>query len=223
MAATDEYDRFHRMIAGPFTAQRCIANLRRNHGGCILFLPSDLPSADEIYLHDASSLLNLLSYYALVFASFTGLSTLLGLTQTIDIQEYPFTSGVPVWPPSKRVNVDILKSEVDTKVHVTDETLQYVQSHVESQNYSDHSGQVTLCVVRRYEYTFYLLGNLHVLMLHFVSSRCPETLHLVEVYHIKNDTIRFIFRWVFRFIGLALRFFLGDGNTKKREDVKKML
>jgi len=223
MASTDEYDRFHRMIAGPFTAQRCIANLRKNHGGCILFIPSELPSPDEICLHDASALLNIFSYYALVFVSFTGISTLLGVTQTIDIQEFPFTSGVPIWPSSKCVDVDILKSEVETKVQVTDEILKYVQSHIERQDYSHHSGQVTLSLVRRYEYNFRLLGGLHVIMLHLVSSHCPETLHLVEVYHIQNPALRSLFRHIFRFLGLAFRFFLDEGNTKQKDNDKKVL
>jgi len=229
MASADEYDRFHRMIADPLTAQRCISNLRKNHG-CILFLPSELPSPDEICLHDASLFLNLLSYYALVFASFTGVSTLLGMTQTFDVQEFPFKSGVPMWPPSRRVDTESLKSKVEPKVHVTDDALQYVVKHITNQNRPPASEKadnteddITLRLVRRFEYNFRLAGGLNVIMLHFVSSDCPQTVHLVEVYHIQNRTLRVFLHHVFRVMGQALRFLHTRGKATSIESKKKLL
>jgi hypothetical protein len=228
MASADEYDRFHRMIADPFTARRCIASLRKNHG-CILFLPSELPSPDEICLHDASFLLNMLSYYALVFASLTGVSTLLGMTHTFDVQEFPFKYGIPMWPPSRRVDTDSLKSKVEPKVHVTDDALQYVVKHIKNHNRTpasekaDNAENITLLLVRRFEYNFRLAGGLNVIMLHFVSSDCPQTVHLVEVYHVQNRTLRVFLQYVFRVMGQVLRFFHTRGKVIRIDSEKKLL
>jgi len=64
-------------------------------GGCILFMPSSYRQISsrsdqlkEINLHDATGSLNIISYYALVVVSLTGLSTLLGLTDFIEVTDF---------------------------------------------------------------------------------------------------------------------------------------
>lgn len=64
-------------------------------GGCILFMPSSYRQISsrsdqlkEIKLHDATRSLSIITYYALVVVSLTGLSTLLGLTEFIEVTDF---------------------------------------------------------------------------------------------------------------------------------------
>mmetsp|Transcript_28281 Transcript_28281/g.44114 ORF Transcript_28281/g.44114 Transcript_28281/m.44114 type:complete len:152 (+) Transcript_28281:749-1204(+) len=83
-----DYTNFHGMLIRPRKAQACIQSFK----GCILFMPSDYGRDSATFpLQDWSPFevrsLNLWSYFALVFFSLTGLSTLLNFTKTLDARE----------------------------------------------------------------------------------------------------------------------------------------
>ena len=217
----EEYDSLHRMVATPGIAKKCIKSWNDGRG-CILFMPSDV-SNDELFLFDASheNSLNLLSYYALVIFSLTGLSTILGMTDTVDVQDFSKVSGtsdnnsnsnskgVTVWPPKECSGDDsdstqlLTRSMLDPKVYARDSVFEYVQRHAEMYNQKiphEKDTPTVLRVQRRFEYKFRLCGGLSVIMLHVRSSTCPDVLHLVEVYRFNNPLFRFISKWVFHTI-----------------------
>lgn len=112
MATLKDFHAFHKMVCKPSSAQKCVeaftsgtheqeqeGNCRSQSGssggGCILFMPSSYRQISskknqlkEIKLYDATRSLNIISYYALVVVSLTGLSTLLGLTEIIEVTEF---------------------------------------------------------------------------------------------------------------------------------------
>ena len=94
MVPLETYYRFHGMLIGPSAARECCDSFAR---GTILFMPSSyrLGENDErgksragarLSRWDASGV-TVSRYFLLVVLSFTGLSTLLGLTETIDARE----------------------------------------------------------------------------------------------------------------------------------------
>jgi len=200
MSSKHDYDSFHRMVADPTTSQ----NIIRSLNGCILFLPYDHRD-DEIYLYDAP--INVISYYALVLVSLTGLSTMLGMTETIDIQDFPKTGGIRV--PITIGSADILSSISEPKVFVRDTVLEYVNNRI-AQQYSNSNGesrtsdeQSTINLRRQFEYNFHLVG-LNVIMLHFTSLDDPDVLHLVEVFRFRNPVLHGLIHQVLRALGLTL-------------------
>jgi hypothetical protein len=80
MATLSDYRRFHGMLCGPFTSRRCC-----NSFNGILFMPSDYAKKGVHAYH--SDRINILTYYGLVVASITGLSSLLGATEEISVEE----------------------------------------------------------------------------------------------------------------------------------------
>ena len=83
-ATLADYARFHRMLVGPAAARRCVESFE---GGVVVFAPAaaNTPAAFPPRgksAFDLAGSLSVFSYYFLVATSFTGLSTLLGLTTT---------------------------------------------------------------------------------------------------------------------------------------------
>mgnify|MGYP001275934491 CR=1 FL=1 len=73
---------FHGMLINPYHAYKCIEKIN----GKIIFISNK--AAENIHLKKYKPIhLNLLSYYGLVIGSLTGLSTLLGMTQFIEIND----------------------------------------------------------------------------------------------------------------------------------------
>jgi hypothetical protein len=97
MVPLETYYRFHGMLIGPSAARECCDSFAR---GTILFMPSSYrlgendergksragAAATRLSRWDASGV-TVSRYFLLVLLSFTGLSTLLGLTETIDARE----------------------------------------------------------------------------------------------------------------------------------------
>lgn len=94
-----EYTRFHGMLISPGPAQRCIDSFT----GKILFMPSSYSRGfDTCPLSDPKKssqwqvpAINLSSYYCLVLSSLTGLSSALGMTETIDSRDDLDHDSVP--------------------------------------------------------------------------------------------------------------------------------
>ena len=85
-----DYTRFHGMHIGLRAARRCIESF---DAGVILFAPSEY-ALDPATAFPTTTLspyevqtLRLIDYYLLVAVTLTGLSTLLGLTDTVDARE----------------------------------------------------------------------------------------------------------------------------------------
>ncbi len=212
-----EYNLFHSMVAKPSIAQTCIDSFVKSTG-CILFMPS-FHKDDEIYRYDAShdNALTLWSYYALVLYSFTWLSTFLGMTDTIDIQDYTDSGGLTIWPfeDGKAAPAET-KSSVNPRVHVRKCVFKYVQRHKEMFNLKEKGADAKageLKLQRRFEYNFRLSGGLNVIMLHLSSSDCPDVLHLVEVYEFTNPILRFIAEHSFSFLTWI---FVGNNEKLKQ-------
>mmetsp|Transcript_25205 Transcript_25205/g.37114 ORF Transcript_25205/g.37114 Transcript_25205/m.37114 type:complete len:231 (-) Transcript_25205:142-834(-) len=189
-ATLADYERFHGMLIGPRAARRCIQSLN----GRILFMPSTYNrDIDETlsptflsrweYSPNCVSRWNVKkltswTYYALVLASFTGLSTFLGLTDVIDAREY---KNLEKCTPE---SCSGLKSAVTPSLVVNQEALDYLVA------FGGYPSPSSVRLVRRFEFKFRLSG-IHVVMLHFNSlsstgevvkdKKGRDILHLVEV------------------------------------------
>ena len=154
-----EFERFHAMLPRPGVARRCVAAFQNT----IVFAPASYTDADFPAHGDSRyevKRLTVFAYWLLVLASFTGLSTLLGCTDTIDARA-----------------VDVINErEVDDVLpphglHPSEAMMSYVRRKA--------GERVRPC--RRFEFNFRLAG-LAVVMLHF-RGETTGRLHLVEIYH----------------------------------------
>jgi len=241
-----QFQCFHGMYCSPSTAQKCIqcfvTRNEKSHtskqrpegsstnsvaGGSILFLPSE-HTDNEIHLYECYRTLNICSYYALVLASFTGLSTILGLTKVICSEEYSqgrkIASGSISQTLPQHNDVDdpknqdecseaslqyvqdyklLLRSETDPSIHVRDSVLEYVHKHILAEHMhveKENSSIIHLVLKRKFEYNFRLIG-LNVIMLHIISYiDCPTSTH-------KNKTLHLV--EVYRFRNPGTRFICG--------------
>ena len=150
-----DYTRFHGMLIGSRSAKRCIDSFT----GRVIFMPScysrtnDFPpvGSDTISPWEVEGL-NLAMYYALVAFSMTGISTLLGLTQTIDARESDNLSA------ESGDELPTLKSHSLPRLEVDDVVLEYLVQ-------GDDNCSVRL--VRRFEFNFRLCLR---------KTRCPISL-----------------------------------------------
>ena len=184
------------MLIGPSAAQQCIDSIN----GHVLFMPSTyrrtseaFPSDSRLSPWDCRRTLNLVTYYLLVLWSVTGLSTLLGVTRTVDARERTVLGGsedikqaggehVEAFGPEDLTGTSNQNLDVDPLV------LRYLTKPLEGWPRAPAS---SLRLVRRFEYNFRAAGW-EVIMLHFVSlneagkiiedADGRQILHLVEVY-----------------------------------------
>ena len=154
-----EFERFHAMLPRPGVARRCVAAFQNT----IVFAPASYTDADFPAHGDSRyevKRLTVFAYWLLVLASLTGLSTLLGRTDTLDARA-----------------VDVINErEVDDVLpphglHPSEAMMAYVRRKA--------GERVRPC--RRFEFNFRLAG-LAVVMLHF-RGETTGRLHLVEIYH----------------------------------------
>ena len=166
-----EFERFHAMLPRPGVARRCVAAFQNT----IVFAPASYTDADFPAHGDSRyevKRLTVFAYWLLVLASFTGLSTLLGRTDTLDAR-----------------NVDVInEKEVDDVLpphglHPSEAMMAYVRRKA--------GERVRPC--RRFEFDFRLAG-LAVVMLHF-RGETTGRLHLVEIYHSRWPAP---IRWLFQ-------------------------
>ena len=159
-----DFTRFHGMHCGIQTAQRCVSSFN----GVIIFSPSSytmdstssfpmdstssFPNAEDVSPFEVRRKLTVARYYLLVLCTLTGLSTLIGLTKTIDASEGSAAQAVthPLHPDAQMLK------------------------------YLERRAGAPVRLVRRFEFRFRLVG-LHVVMLHYLSDS-DGRLHLVEVY-----------------------------------------
>ena len=158
------------MLCSPMVARRCV---RSFEGGVIVFAPHEsgasFPMAPGAVSKHEVAKLTVFKYFVLVFWTFTGLCTLLGLTDTLraaDSKLAPVGSGSPL-DPSPAI-------------------LSYVERRA--------GAPVTL--VRRFEYRFKLCW-LRVVMLHFRSEQADgaSRLHLVETCRWSPPLPQWSWRW----------------------------
>ncbi len=224
MPSLEDFHRLHSMVSHPKNAQSCI-NEFRSVNGCILFMPSSYISAEQNQIQmakcDASLSLNLFSYYFLVLLSLTGLSTLLGMTDTIQMAEYSQQEqkekNLCVWPLEKR-NCDdqlLMRSSIkEPSIKLGNSVFQYLENHTiqstkgkEVALTDSKEGRPTFHLKRKYEYHFRLI-NTHVIMVHFSCTHQGQTsLHLVEVYHMKDSIFKVFFLRVWVALGEIKNFF----------------
>ena len=213
-------------------------------------------SDDSIWRYDVSKSLDIISYYFLVFFSFTGLCTLLGMTETVEIQEFisndnektksikknlNYDDDLCVWfnsPSRSAEENDIwkdkikkrkeLQSKLDPSIEITQSVFEYMQRHIEqhdNRKQQQNPKDVKIHLARKFEYHFRLI-DLHVIMLHFISTSSntsnnhdgnaddtddygEQTLHLVEVYKCKNIILRHWLDVLLGFAGKVMRFVCG--------------
>lgn len=153
------------MVCSPRVAQRCIESFT----GHILFLPSHYDSTNlERYEYGQSKpkswRVGVVCYYMLVLCSLTGLSTLLGMTQTLVAQE-------------QLDPIDVSKSlAADFCEHLV------VDTHVWR-----YLGGQELALRRHFEFRF---GNFCAVVMYHVQDRTNGKWHLVEVYQLENVLMR---------------------------------
>lgn len=204
--ATSDYDKFHRMVASPAIARSCI-NSFCDSEGCILFMPSHA-TIQDYPIYDASKILNLASYYALVVVSLTGLSTLLNCTKTVAIKDFVENGGEQIYPKASidsknKVRIEeMICSISNPELKLGDDILIYLQKDVHSKG-----NEELLYLLRSFEYKFGLLGGLDVIMFH-VASNDKKKLHLVEVYKLRNAFVNYIFSHLFHILGSLCRYIL---------------
>ena len=213
---------FHKMFCSPSVARQCIQTFE---GHSALFLPSSYrflvtpnmaedttntedramaasnrrssPSFLKLSAYETCYMLNLVTYYALVLLSLTGVSTLLGMTDTIQCHEYEHP-GVKVWPLSppppppappreeqedhppppnkKNVSSSSVMSTRTSWKHMESKRVPEIQIHPLIFEYLqtfnvDVLGPKTrsFWLKRKYEFHFRLVG-LHVIMLHLAQE-----------------------------------------------------
>ena len=206
--ATSDYDKFHRMVASPAIARSCIDSFCESKG-CILFMPSHATFKDYP-IYDASNILNLVSYYALVVVSFTGLSTLLKCTKTVAIKDFQENGGVQIYPKASidsqnKVRIEeMLCSISNPELTLGDDMMIYLQNYTCEDVKSDGK-EDSLYLLRSFEYKFGLLGGLDVIMFH-IASNDEKKLHLVEVYKLRNAFVNYIFSHLFHILGSLCRY-----------------
>ncbi|KAJ1495249.1 hypothetical protein T484DRAFT_1763299 [Baffinella frigidus] len=189
------YNRFHSMLIGPAAARACCDSFAN---GTTLFMPSSYlnlplpgkgdqqregaptkqpPAPSRLARWDASGV-TVPRYFLLVVLSLTGLSTLLGLTETIDASELTPQDPVQGKASWSRL-ITSPDAGADPRLQVTPEATAYI-AHAR--------GAHAVRLVRRFEYVFWLVG-LRVAMLHYVSLNergevvrrdGKDELHLVE-------------------------------------------
>jgi len=168
-------------------------------------MPSEYQD-DELHLFDATPTLNLFTYYLLVLVSFTGLSSLLGITSTLDRRDLNLKEGYNeehycVWPKDKRRKEceELMKGTDMPMIEIRDSIFHYIERRIcqKSSGKMKKKDRVTsdrpiFRLKRRFEYKFHLVG-IQVIMLHFSSQyRGVEDLHLVEVFHVNNYVLHII-------------------------------
>ena len=165
-----DFERFHAMLPRPGVARRCVAAFQNT----IVFAPASYTDQDFPAHGDSRyevKRLTVFAYWLLVLASLTGLSTMLGCTDTVDARV-----------------VDVInEQEVDDVLpphglHPSEAMMAYVRRKA-----GEH---VRPC--RRFEFNFRLAG-LAVVMLHF-RGETTGRLHLVEIYHTRWPAP---IRWLF--------------------------
>ncbi|KAJ3406031.1 hypothetical protein CcCBS67573_g01187 [Chytriomyces confervae] len=163
-ASLTDFTNFHGMLASPAASLRCIAAFK---GAAVIFMPSNY-KLKGISAYNYTNL-TLTLYYSLVVFSFTGLSTLLGLTHFVRAEE-ALEKGVQ--------GADTL---------VTPDIIAFLQA---SPRLSGVVGE--LKVVRWFEYRFVVPG-VKVHMFHVADSRLAEgKVHLVEIFD-KDTLIPYIY------------------------------
>lgn len=214
-----QYHAYHSMVCSPSTARQCGDSFQTS-GGTIIFMPAGTVPA----LSDSTTTLNVLTYYLLVVISFTGLSTLLGMTDFVDAREMDEKDQAVVIACGTENEKDeeitlspLMRSVRDpTNVTLSIDALRYVAKQSSVDELSE------LRIIRRFEYDFRLVG-VNVIMIHLMSPAKvegrPRPLHLIEVYQFRNPILRFI-SWVilgcFQLIWPSIESLLelaGLGNT----------
>eukprot|EP00967_Tisochrysis_lutea_P079092 scaffold108045_cov40-Tisochrysis_lutea.AAC.1 len=172
LASLTDYRHFHGMLIGPAAAARCV----RSFNGRVLFMPAHRakdPKAfdgapDRASCFDFSRGLTLFGYFALVVASFTGLSTLLQCTETMDARE--------VSPQDSERELPISEVESDELTLAKDYIRIYSRSRYPTR------------LIRRFQFNFRLSG-IKVRMFHFLTqpegTKGAPQLHLVEFYQLQ--------------------------------------
>jgi hypothetical protein len=205
-----DYVSFHGMLTKPKAARKCINSFNKSNG-CIVFLPFDHED-DEIF----TTYLSLISYYALVFVSWTGFSSLIGMTDTIDVQDFSENGGIQVWPAldddreKSEKSTILTTSLVDPQIRVRDVVWEFVVNHADQNSTTStiaplnedtallkedaallkEDSNNTIHLQRRFEFDFLLSCGLRVIMLHVTSSNNPGALHLVEIYKFRIPLIQ---------------------------------
>jgi len=155
-----------------------------------------MPARSAPDLSDSTNTLSPLTYYLLVVVSFTGLSTLLGLTESVDAREIGEKDQAAVIASGKEgddaINLSpLLRSIRDpANIAVSIDALKYVAKRSDVDKLSDFR------IVRRFEYDFRLIG-INVIMIHMASPAQEggtRPLHLIEVYQVRNPVLRSISR-----------------------------
>lgn len=176
----NDYRHFHGMLCRPSTAFRCIQSFT----GSALFMPAGGEHSIEPF--DYTSLLNVATYYTLVFISCTGLLSLLGCTQCHVCNEAQAADPF-VAPYTASSNSQLVVAPP-------------VLTHLKATN----PGSTSFILRRSFEYTFGGSSFLSVLMLHLQCNQ--GGLHLVEVYRIHNPLARGIFATLFDCVGSLVKF-----------------
>lgn len=145
-ASLEDFSNFHSMVCNPNASQRCI-----NAFESVVFMPRFYKKIGIAYF-DFTRVLNLFTYYWLVWISFTGISTLLGLTKTICTTE--------------NMDKGLSPTEVED---ITDEIV----------NYLKYASKKDCKVVRKFEY-YFKIPQIHVKMFHVLGN--DNKLHLVEIF-----------------------------------------
>ena len=168
------------MLCSPLPADRCVKAFK----GIILFMPSNYK--EHGIAHYRVPNLNVVIYYFLVLWSFTGLSTLLQMTDCIETSE-DLTNGLE----SPEITEDIV-------------------TYINQESAGDQvMKKQQLKVIRRYSFNFRLPG-IRVKMFHLQSSdKTMDQLHLVEIYE-PLSFVQFIPSVMIALVAVVIGFFISS-------------
>ena len=186
-ATLDDFVHFHGMLCAPSTAQRCIRAFAQ---GTVLFMPADeyptvTTSSLDVYAIPGHAM-TLFMYYALVFVSLTGLSSLLGCTEYL-VGRTETSQVMDLTDKDLKVS-----AESNPQLFVNAKALRYLALSSWSSSSTTTFNTLPLTLERRFEYQFF---GLSVMMLHFQQG---TALHLVEVWQATNPLLRWIANIVMR-------------------------
>merc|ERR1712038_556295 len=145
---------------------------------------------------------------------------------TVEINEYPQEQDkLCVWPLEKRNCNELLlqkSSQLEPTIQLTNTVFDYLENHVLQKSDGDkdttqigNGERPIFHMKRKFEYHFRLV-SLHVIMVHFSCTfKGTTSLHLGEVYHIKNGILRATMEMLFDKLGTFSNYVFGASNRTK--------
>lgn len=170
-----DFIQFHGMLCSPRATRACI----KAFNGKILFMPTNYEVTKGLAHYEVTGL-NIFTYYGLVLQSFTGLSTLLGLTRVVKTLDSAARSS----SSSGNSMASVSLPEAEWVDEITSEVQSYIITNHPASITPTTSPPSTVIVRRKFEF-YFGLPMIAVRMYHLYTPH-DDKLHLVEIYSLNR-------------------------------------